>query len=100
MPVNEKTLSPAGLEFINKAVAKDQVREINKELTKLKRISSRPLSAKAKPEKVDVDKTGSFIVVPIGELINTKIEEAHSEAQRACTSDAPPETKKKWFKWK
>jgi len=94
-----KELTALDLEYNNKQRAHEQAREINRGLTRLKKISSRPeLPKKA---TVDVDKTGNFIVVPIGELQAKNIEQALSEAGKSC-SEHPTQVKKAkktWFKW-
>jgi hypothetical protein len=100
MADENKTLTALDLEYNNKQRAYAQAREINRGLTRLKKISTRPeLIKKVTP---DIDKTGNFIVVPIGELQAKNIEEALSEADK-CRSDPPVKTKlakkKTWFKW-
>jgi hypothetical protein len=95
----DKPISSSGLELINKEIAKSQARQINKELTKLKRISNRPLGEREKAP-VEVDKTGSFVVVPVTALVTEEIDAAHAEAQKQCASEPAPAAKKKWLKWK
>ena len=86
------------LEYNNKQRAHEQAREINRGLTRLKKISSRPELVKKAP--AEADKTGSFIVVPIGELQAKSIEEAVTEAGKSCSElSHPKKAKKKWFKW-
>ena len=99
MADDNKEITALDLEYINKQRAVAQAREINRGLTRLKKISSRPEQAKKAP--AEADKTGSFIVVPVGELQAKNIEEALSEACKSC-SEHPLTTKKPkktWFKW-
>jgi hypothetical protein len=99
MVVINKDLTALDLEYHNKQRAHEQAREINRGLTRLKKISTRPILQKK--AAVDIDKTGNFIVVPIGELQAKNIEEALSEAGKSCSE--PPtiskKAKKTWFKW-
>jgi hypothetical protein len=94
-----KELTALDLEYNNKQRAHAQAREINRGLTRLKKISSRP--ELTKKTTVDVDKTGNFIVVPIGELQAKNIEQALSEAGKSCSEQLQPfkRAKKTWFKW-
>lgn len=95
---DESHESTEALELRNKQLATKQVRQINKELTRLKRIS-------ASPEKVvapEADKTGQFIVIPISRILGSTIETAHQEAEKSCTESSlelRKAKKKKWFKW-
>lgn len=94
-----KELTALDLEYNNKQRAHEQAREINRGLTRLKKISSRP--DLPKKVAVDVDKTGNFIVVPIGELQAKNIEQAVSDASKSCSDPPAPakKAKKTWFKW-
>jgi len=95
--ITEKT--PSILEAINKQVAKNQAREINKGLTQLKRLSLPPPK-----ETLETDKTGKFITVPINDTQSAVIDEAYDEAEKTCTKSEleldKAKKKKKWFKWR
>lgn len=87
------------LELLNKQLAQTQARQINKELTRLKRVSDHS-NMKA---PVEADKTGQFIVVPLNTVQGDTIEKAHGEAVKTCTDSGiemeKSKKRKKWFKW-
>jgi hypothetical protein len=94
-----KDLTALDLEYHNKQRAHEQAHEINRGLTRLKKISSRPDLAKKKTT-IDVDKTDNFIVLPIGELQAKNIEQALSDAGKSCNEQPYlKKAKKAWFKW-
>lgn len=99
MTEENRPVTALDLELNNKIRANEQAHEINRGLTRLKKISSRPELIK-KP-RVDDDRTGNFIVVPVSELLSKDIEEAVVNAGKSC-SILPPtakKVKKKWFSW-
>lgn len=90
--------TPSLLEMLNKQRAGEQAKEINRSLTRLKKISHPP-----KAKDLDTDKTGKFIVVPINNIQAETIESAYTEAEKTCTDSGleleKSKKKKKWFKW-
>lgn len=87
------------LEVLNKSLVRVQARQINKELTRLKKISD---PASAKPA-LDVDKTGQFIVVPLNTVQGNTIDKAYEEAVKISTDSSiafeKAKKRKKWFNW-
>jgi len=87
------------LEVLNKSLVRTQARQINKELTRLKKISD---PAGTKPA-LDIDKTGQFIVVPLSIVQGSTIDKAYEDAIRVNTDSSmaleKSKKKKKWFKW-
>jgi hypothetical protein len=91
--------NPSTLELLNKQLAKQQAREINRGLTKLKRVSMPPTKTK---KELDADKTGRFIVVPVTTVLAETIENAVESASKSVSEsdiELAKSKKKKWFKW-
>lgn len=90
--------TPSVLEVLNKQLAREQVREINKGLTRLKTISFPPPANK----ELDTDKTGKFITVPLSPVQADTLESAYVEAEKTCSDsdlELKAKKKKRWFNW-
>jgi len=87
------------LELLNKQLAQTQARQINKELTRLKRVSDHT----ATKAPTEADKTGQFIVLPLNTVQGDTIEKAHGDAVKTCTDSGialdKSKKRKTWFKW-